>query len=186
MSTASAYALPGQLRPEELVERYAPLVKRIGNHLLGRLHPVPLGFFKQAQITEIGVGHKQPFGGRPRLELRDTRAKRYGGKGVATALGVFLGLALGALDDTVIEEGVKLDNQIQVGHNVHIGAHTAIAGCVAVAGSVTIGRNCMIGGLSAISGHIEILGFAEGTGFLRLEITSDGFEAELGLDEVHP
>ena len=62
----------------------------------------------------------------------------------------------GALSDTIIEEGVKIDNQVQIGHNVFIGAHTAIAGCVAVAGSVTIGRHCMIGGLSAISGHIEI------------------------------
>ena len=62
----------------------------------------------------------------------------------------------GAIDNTVIEEGVKIDNQVQIGHNVVVGAHTAIAGCVAVAGSVTIGRHCMIGGLSAISGHITI------------------------------
>ena len=62
----------------------------------------------------------------------------------------------GAIDNTVIEDGVKIDNQVQIGHNVVIGAHTAIAGCVAIAGSVTIGRHCMIGGLSAISGHIKI------------------------------
>ena len=62
----------------------------------------------------------------------------------------------GAIEDTVLEEGVKIDNQVQIGHNVRIGAHTAIAGCVAIAGSVKIGKNCMIGGLSAISGHIEI------------------------------
>jgi UDP-3-O-[3-hydroxymyristoyl] glucosamine N-acyltransferase len=62
----------------------------------------------------------------------------------------------GALDDTVIEEGVKLDNQIQVGHNVRIGAHTAIAACVGIAGSARIGRNCMIGGASGIYGHISI------------------------------
>ena len=62
----------------------------------------------------------------------------------------------GALDDTVIEEGVKLDNQIQVGHNVRIGAHTAIAACVGIAGSARIGRNCMIGGASGIFGHISI------------------------------
>ena len=43
----------------------------------------------------------------------------------------------GALDDTVIEEGVKLDNQIQIGHNCRIGAHTAIAGCAGIAGSAT-------------------------------------------------
>lgn len=62
----------------------------------------------------------------------------------------------GALDDTVIEEGVKLDNQIQVAHNVRIGAHTAIAGCVGIAGSTTIGRYCRIGGSAGILGHLEI------------------------------
>jgi UDP-3-O-[3-hydroxymyristoyl] glucosamine N-acyltransferase len=62
----------------------------------------------------------------------------------------------GALDDTVIEEGVKLDNQIQVAHNVRIGAHTALAGCVGIAGSAKIGRNCTIGGAAMILGHLEI------------------------------
>jgi UDP-3-O-[3-hydroxymyristoyl] glucosamine N-acyltransferase len=62
----------------------------------------------------------------------------------------------GALDDTVIEEGVKLDNQIQVGHNVRIGAHTAVAGCTGIAGSTTIGRHCMIGGAAMIGGHLSI------------------------------
>jgi UDP-3-O-[3-hydroxymyristoyl] glucosamine N-acyltransferase len=62
----------------------------------------------------------------------------------------------GALDDTVIEDGVKLDNQIQVGHNVRIGAHTAMAGCVGVAGSARIGRHCTIGGAAMILGHLEI------------------------------
>ena len=62
----------------------------------------------------------------------------------------------GALDDTVIEDGVKLDNQIQVAHNVRIGAHTAIAACVGIAGSARIGRNCIIGGASGIFGHISI------------------------------
>jgi UDP-3-O-[3-hydroxymyristoyl] glucosamine N-acyltransferase len=62
----------------------------------------------------------------------------------------------GAVDDTVIEDGVKLDNQIQIGHNCRIGAHTAIAGCVGIAGSTTIGRHCMIGGAAMISGHLSI------------------------------
>jgi UDP-3-O-[3-hydroxymyristoyl] glucosamine N-acyltransferase len=67
----------------------------------------------------------------------------------------------GALDDTVIEEGVKLDNQIQIGHNVHIGAHTAIAACAGVAGSARIGRYCRIGGASGIAGHISIADHVE-------------------------
>jgi UDP-3-O-[3-hydroxymyristoyl] glucosamine N-acyltransferase len=62
----------------------------------------------------------------------------------------------GALDDTVIEEGVKLDNQVQVGHNVRIGAHSAVAGCVGIAGSARIGRHVTIGGAAMIHGHIEI------------------------------
>lgn len=62
----------------------------------------------------------------------------------------------GALGDTVIEDGVKLDNLIQVAHNVHIGAHTAIAGCVAIAGSTRIGRHCTIAGASSLVGHIEL------------------------------
>jgi UDP-3-O-[3-hydroxymyristoyl] glucosamine N-acyltransferase len=62
----------------------------------------------------------------------------------------------GALDDTVIESGVKLDNLIQVGHNVHIGSDTAVAGCVGIAGSARIGRHCTIGGAANILGHLEI------------------------------
>lgn len=62
----------------------------------------------------------------------------------------------GALDDTVIEEGVKLDNQIQIAHNVRIGAHTAIAGCVGIAGSANIGKYCRIGGSAGILGHLQI------------------------------
>jgi UDP-3-O-[3-hydroxymyristoyl] glucosamine N-acyltransferase len=62
----------------------------------------------------------------------------------------------GALDDTVLEDGVKLDNQIQIGHNCHIGAHTVMAACVGIAGSTKVGRNVMIGGAAMIQGHIEI------------------------------
>jgi UDP-3-O-[3-hydroxymyristoyl] glucosamine N-acyltransferase len=62
----------------------------------------------------------------------------------------------GAIEDTVLEEDVRLDNLIQVGHNVRIGAHTAMAGCVAVAGSARIGRYCLIGGGAGVVGHIEI------------------------------
>jgi len=67
----------------------------------------------------------------------------------------------GALENTVIEDGVKLDNQIQVAHNVRIGAHTAIAGCVGIAGSTTIGRYCRIGGSAGILGHLQIADHVE-------------------------
>jgi UDP-3-O-[3-hydroxymyristoyl] glucosamine N-acyltransferase len=62
----------------------------------------------------------------------------------------------GALGDTIIDQGAKLDNLIQIAHNVKIGAHTAMAGCTVVAGSVTIGKHCLIGGASTINGHITI------------------------------
>ena len=73
-------------------------------------------------------------------------------------------IARGALDDTVLEEGVKLDNQIQIGHNCRIGAHTAIAGCVGIAGSTRIGRYCRIGGSAMIGGHLEIVDNVEISG----------------------
>jgi UDP-3-O-[3-hydroxymyristoyl] glucosamine N-acyltransferase len=62
----------------------------------------------------------------------------------------------GAIDDTVIEDGVKLDNLIQIAHNVRIGAHTAIAALTGVSGSTTIGRRCKIGGAIGFAGHISI------------------------------
>ena len=62
----------------------------------------------------------------------------------------------GALDDTVIEQGGKIDNLVQIGHNCRIGAHTVIAGCVGIAGSARIGRHCRIGGAAMILGHLDI------------------------------
>jgi UDP-3-O-[3-hydroxymyristoyl] glucosamine N-acyltransferase len=62
----------------------------------------------------------------------------------------------GALEDTVIEDGVKLDNLVQIGHNVRVGAHSAFAGCVGVAGSAKIGRHCTAGGGAIILGHLEL------------------------------
>ena len=63
----------------------------------------------------------------------------------------------GALEDTVIEDGVKLDNLIQIGHNVHVGQHTAMAGCVGVAGSAHIGAHCTIGGGAVVLGHLRLV-----------------------------
>jgi UDP-3-O-[3-hydroxymyristoyl] glucosamine N-acyltransferase len=70
----------------------------------------------------------------------------------------------GALGDTVIEDGVKLDNLIQIAHNVRIGKHTAIAGCVGVAGSAIIGAHCTIGGGAGIVGHLTIADHVHVTG----------------------
>jgi len=62
----------------------------------------------------------------------------------------------GALQDTVIEDGVKLDNLIQIGHNVRVGRNTAMAGCAGVAGSATIGPNCTVGGGAIVLGHLSL------------------------------
>ena len=62
----------------------------------------------------------------------------------------------GAIEDTIIEEGVKLDNLIMIAHNVRIGAHTAIAACSGISGSASIGKRCMIGGMVGIAGHIGV------------------------------
>jgi UDP-3-O-[3-hydroxymyristoyl] glucosamine N-acyltransferase len=62
----------------------------------------------------------------------------------------------GSAGDTVIGDGVKIDNQVQIGHNCRIGAHTAIAGCVGIAGSAVIGKHCQLGGAAMIHGHLSI------------------------------
>jgi len=82
----------------------------------------------------------------------------------------------GAIDDTVIEQGVKLDNLIQVGHNVRIGAHTAIAGCTGISGSTVIGRHCMIGGAVSIGGWLTICDgvVITGTSMISHSITRPG------------
>jgi UDP-3-O-[3-hydroxymyristoyl] glucosamine N-acyltransferase len=82
----------------------------------------------------------------------------------------------GAIEDTIIEQGVKLDNLIQIGHNVYIGENTVMAGCVGVSGSATIGRNCAIGGGAGLVGHITIADNVTltGTAFVTKSINSPG------------
>ena len=82
----------------------------------------------------------------------------------------------GALGDTVIEQGCKLDNQIMIAHNVRIGAHTAIAGCTGIAGSANIGRYCKIGGACNILGHFNIADHSviTASSFVTKEIRESG------------
>jgi UDP-3-O-[3-hydroxymyristoyl] glucosamine N-acyltransferase len=82
----------------------------------------------------------------------------------------------GAIEDTVIGNGVKLDNQIQVGHNTIIGENTVVAGCVGIAGSTIIGRNCAIGGGAGLGGHLEIADGVQLTGMTMVtkSITEPG------------
>lgn len=82
----------------------------------------------------------------------------------------------GALDDTIIGNGVKIDNLVMIGHNVRIGDHTAIAGCAGVAGSTTVGRHCMIGASAGLNGHITICDdvVITGMGMIQKSITKPG------------
>jgi UDP-3-O-[3-hydroxymyristoyl] glucosamine N-acyltransferase len=80
----------------------------------------------------------------------------------------------GALQDTVIEDGVKLDNLIQIGHNVRVGKHTAMAGCVGVAGSATIGAHCTMGGGAIVLGHLEM---AEGVNISAATVVTRSIRA---------
>jgi len=93
----------------------------------------------------------------------------------------------GAIEDTVLGDGVKLDNQIQIGHNVRIGEHTVIAGCTGVSGSAVIGRRCMIGGAVGIAGHLEICDDAVITGqtLVSHSVRKAGvYSSALPLDEA--
>jgi len=83
----------------------------------------------------------------------------------------------GTIEDTLIEDGVKLDNQIQIGHNVRIGAHTVVAGCTGISGSTTIGARCMIAGMVGIAGHLSICDDVVVTGrsFVNSSIRKPGY-----------
>jgi UDP-3-O-[3-hydroxymyristoyl] glucosamine N-acyltransferase len=94
----------------------------------------------------------------------------------------------GAIEDTVIEEGVKLDNLIMVAHNVRIGAHTAIAACTGISGSTSIGKRCMIAGMVGFAGHLSIADDVVITGGSAVShsITSAGvYSSTLPTEEAH-
>jgi UDP-3-O-[3-hydroxymyristoyl] glucosamine N-acyltransferase len=105
--------------------------------------------------------------GQARFEGRWIKVPQVGGVRIGddVEVGANTTIDRGALDDTVIGDGVKLDNQIQIAHNCVIGAHTVIAGCTGISGSVTIGKNCTIGGGVGIVGHLAICDGVTLTGF---------------------
>jgi len=116
----------------------------------------------RAVIHSGAVIGSDGFGFAPQLDRSWLKIPQVGGVliGDDVEIGANTTIDRGTLDATVIEHGVKLDNQIQIAHNVVIGRHTAIAGCVGIAGSARIGAFCQIGGAAGILGHLEI---AEGT-----------------------
>jgi len=101
------------------------------------------GFAPQARVD----------GGRAWIKIEQLGAVRIGDD---VEIGANCCIDRGALGDTVLEDGVKLDNLIQIGHNVRVGAHTAMAGCVGVAGSARIGAYCTLGGGAIVLGHLEL------------------------------
>jgi UDP-3-O-[3-hydroxymyristoyl] glucosamine N-acyltransferase len=93
----------------------------------------------------------------------------------------------GAIGDTVVENGVRIDNQVQVGHNCRIGEHTVISGCVGISGSVTIGKRCMIGGMVGVVGHLQIADdvYLTGKTMVSHSITKAGlYSGQLPFDEA--
>lgn len=89
--------------------------------------------------------------------------------GDAVEIGAATTIDRGALLDTTIANGVKLDNQVQIAHNVTLGEYTAVAGCAAIAGSTTLGENCTVAGMSGIAGHLDIVA---GTHFTAMSMVS--------------
>jgi UDP-3-O-[3-hydroxymyristoyl] glucosamine N-acyltransferase len=134
---------------------------RVGAHT--RLAPrVTLG--ERCSIGERGIVHSgvvigaDGFGFAP-TEGRWDKIAQLGAVRIGNdvEIGANTCIDRGALGDTVIEDGVKLDNLIQIAHNVRIGEHTVMAGCAAVAGSTTIGPRCTIGGSARVQGHITLV-----------------------------
>ncbi len=94
----------------------------------------------------------------------------------------------GAIDDTIIEEGVKLDNLIMIAHNVRVGAHTVIAACTGISGSTRVGQRCVIGGAVGTAGHITIADDVTITGYTMVShsITAPGvYSSGIPLEEAH-
>jgi UDP-3-O-[3-hydroxymyristoyl] glucosamine N-acyltransferase len=94
----------------------------------------------------------------------------------------------GAIEDTVIEEGAKLDNLIMIAHNVRIGAHTAIAACTGISGSTSVGKRCMIGGHCGFAGHIEIADDVVITGYSMISHSIERagvYSSGIPFEEAH-
>ncbi len=104
-----------------------------------------------AVIGADGFGYARD--GSQWIKIPQTGAVRIGDR---VEIGANTSIDRGALDDTIIEDGVKLDNQIQIAHNCVIGEDTAMAGCVGVAGSTRIGKRCTFGGAAMVFGHLDI------------------------------
>ena len=133
---------------------------RIGAHTL--FHP-NVSFLADCQIGERGIVQSGAVIGGDGFGFANDKGRwikipQTGGVRIGddVEIGANTTVDRGALDHTIIEDGVKLDNQIQIAHNCVIGAHTAMAGCVGVAGSAKIGKHCTFGGAAMVLGHLTI------------------------------
>lgn len=133
---------------------------RIGAHTL--FHP-NVSFLDDSHIGERGIVQSGAVIGGDGFGFANDKGRwikipQTGGVRIGddVEIGANTTIDRGALDHTVIEDGVKLDNQIQIAHNCVIGAHTAMAGCVGVAGSARIGKHCTFGGAAMVLGHLTI------------------------------
>ena len=99
------------------------------------------------------------FGFTPNEQMHLETIAQVGGVsiGADVSVGACTSIDRGAIDDTVIEDGVKIDNQVQIGHNCHIGAHSVVCGCVGIVGSTRIGRHCVLAGGVGIGGDGPIV-----------------------------
>ncbi len=139
---------------------YVGARSRIGKH--SRLIP-NVSVYHDVSIGERAVVHSSvvlgadgfgfAFDGRQAIKIAQLGGVQIGDD---VEIGAGSTIDRGALDDTVIGSGVKIDNQVQIAHNCVIGEHTIICGCSAIAGSTTIGRYCTIGGAVGIIGHLQI------------------------------
>jgi len=92
----------------------------------------------------------------------------------------------GAIGNTVLEDGVKIDNLVQIGHNVHVGEHTAMAACVGISGSTRVGRYCTIAGAVGIAGHLVIADNVHITGMAQVtkSLTEPGvYSSGTGIED---
>ncbi|MCR9258519.1 MAG: UDP-3-O-(3-hydroxymyristoyl)glucosamine N-acyltransferase [Pseudomonadaceae bacterium] len=109
---------------------------------------------ENTQIHSAAVIGAAGFGFAPDAKGHLHEIAQIGGVVIGANVSVGAGTTIdcGAIDATVVEDGVKIDNQVQVGHNSHIGAHTVICGCVGIAGSSVIGKHCVLAGGAGVGG----------------------------------
>lgn len=149
-------------------------------------HDVHLG--RRVRIHSGSVVGSDGFGFAPDGS-RHEKVEQLGGVRIGddVEIGACSTIDRGALDDTVIEAGVKIDNQVQIAHNVRVGSNSIICGCSAIAGSSVIGKNCIIAGAVGVINHVQICDGVTVTAMslVNQSITEPGvYSSGTGLDKA--